>query len=162
MADACRRLYRTTSKQAGDQLIAASLTQRQAFRSHRVCQHDWRKDFEAIIKETEPYLAAGDGIIAMSNCVGDGFEHSQSIKLRSVNPTSLHRLRSTRATIASHKPAGCCDLLIQWACEIGSVTLVHDILSLGRYLGARIGNSLDVSTLQELLGIEAGKQHSRH
>jgi hypothetical protein len=98
----------------------------------------------------------------MSNCVGDGFEHSQSIKLGPVNPTSLQRLRSTRAAVASHKPAGPCDLLIQRACEIGSVTLVHDILSLGRYLRTRISNSLDVSTLQELLGIEAGKQHSRH
>ena len=156
MADACRRLYRTTREQGGDQLIAASLTQRQAFRSHRVWQHAWRKDFEAIIKETEPYLAAGDGIIAMSNCVGDGFEHSQSIKLRSVNPASLQRLRSTRTTVASHKPAGCCDLLIQWACEICSITLVHHIFSLRRYLGASIGNSLDVSTPQELLGIEAG------
>ncbi len=98
----------------------------------------------------------------MGNGIGDGFEHSQSIKLWAINPASLQRLRSSRAAVASHKPAGRCDLLIQWACEICSITLVHDILSLGRYLGARIGNSLDVSAPQELLGIEAGKQHSRH
>jgi hypothetical protein len=152
----------TTGKQAGNQFIAASLTERQAFRSHRAWQHAWRKDFEAIIKETESHLAAGYGIIAMSNGIGDGFEHSQIIKLGPVNPTSLQRLCSSRATVASHKPAGRCDLLIQWACEIGSIPLLHDILSLGRYLGARIGNSLDISAPQELLGIEAGKQHSRH
>jgi hypothetical protein len=81
VADACSSIYRTTRKQAGDQLIAASLTERQAFRSHRVWQHAWRKDFEAIIKETESHPAAGYGIIAMGNSIGDGFEHSQSIKL---------------------------------------------------------------------------------
>lgn len=98
----------------------------------------------------------------MGNGIGDGFKHSQSIKLWAINPASLKRLSGCYAAIASHKPAGICDLLIQWADEISSITLVHHSLSLGSRLGAGIGNRLNVSALQELLGIEAGQEQSRH